>query len=245
VLCGVNHHIFVCVLKSPFTATHPHIAPFPPNPTPIIKLQTHPVIHLDQEKRLNSVLAKLQAETQQGSVIALQEVSRTWAGHLHVFFAKAGYHFVHSGYGRPSSGYMGVGLAWPLATLEASTIEISRLAEAKSWVPTPPPSALSQLLRPLKKILGRGGGRGGGSPPSPEDILNAAKDRSNAVIIARLKSKGGQGEGDLDFWIGCYHMPCEFRRPPIMTVHAALLVQRLQQLAGSQPHIVTVSDTQR
>ncbi len=34
--------------------------------------------------------------------------------------------------------------------------------------------------------------------------------------------------------------PCEFRRPPIMTVHAALLVQRIQALAGGSPHIVTV-----
>lgn len=34
--------------------------------------------------------------------------------------------------------------------------------------------------------------------------------------------------------------PCEFRRPPIMTVHAALLVQRIQALAGDSPLIVAV-----
>jgi hypothetical protein len=34
--------------------------------------------------------------------------------------------------------------------------------------------------------------------------------------------------------------PCEFRRPPIMTVHAALLVQRIQALAAGSPHVVTV-----
>ena len=35
--------------------------------------------------------------------------------------------------------------------------------------------------------------------------------------------------------------PCEFRHPPIMTVHAALLAQRIQALANDGPHIITVS----
>lgn len=36
-----------------------------------------------------------------------------------------------AGYGRPASGYMGVGLAWPTQNLEALSVEISRLADAK------------------------------------------------------------------------------------------------------------------
>lgn len=62
---------------------------YPPTP------QLHPPIHLEERQRLDKVMAKLRAETAQGSVIALQEVSRGWAGHLHTFFARAGYHFVH------------------------------------------------------------------------------------------------------------------------------------------------------
>lgn len=57
--------------------------------------QLHPPALLEERPRLDKVLAKLRAETAQGSVIALQEVSRGWAGHLHTFFARAGYHFVH------------------------------------------------------------------------------------------------------------------------------------------------------
>lgn len=41
-------------------------------------------------------------------------------------------------------------------------------------------------------------------------------------------------------WNGYNNRPCEFRRPHIMTVHAALLVQRVQALAAGSPHIVTV-----
>lgn len=142
-------------------------------------------MHLEERPRLDKVLAKLKAETAQGSVIALQEVTRGWAGHLHTFFARAGYHFVHcellalaffggegkwnklpslhemertalasqdshrlhqstctapwpkppfnpAGYSRPASGYMGIGLAWPTADVEAVSVEISRLADAKA-----------------------------------------------------------------------------------------------------------------
>ncbi len=204
-------------------------------------LPAHPVVHLDEKQRLAKVLAKLQAEIDKGAVIALQEVSRGWAGHFHELFAKAGYHFVHSGYSRPSSGYMGVGLAWPQSSFEATAIEISRLADTKPWPPSPPPKPLSQLLRPLKRIFRRAGF---GGRSKDEDVMASAKDRSNVVIIAQLKSKAGSSNGQkpLDFFIGCYHMPCEFRRPAIMTVHAALLVQRLQALAQGKPHIVTVCD---
>lgn len=204
---------------------------------PALIQQAHPAVHLDEQERLQKILTKLEAETAQGAVIALQEVSRAWAGHFHVFFARAGYHFVHSGYGRPSSGFMGVGLAWPHNTLEAATIDISRLADAKPWPAPPPPGTLTsvsrRILKPFRRLFnmrGRGNGK-------DEDVMATARDRSNAVIIAQLRSKGPEG---LDFFIACYHMPCEFRRPPIMTVHAALLVQRMQALAKGKPHIVMV-----
>lgn len=204
-------------------------------------------MHLDEQERLQKILTKLEAEIAQGSVIALQEVSRAWAGHMHVFFARAGYHFVHSGYGRPSSGFMGVGLAWPQSTFEAATIDISRLADAKPWPAPPPPGTLTsvsrRLLKPFRRLFGiRGRGNG-----KDEDVMATARDRSNAVIIAQLRSKApvaGDGQG-LDFFIACYHMPCEFRRPAIMTVHAALLVQKMQALAKGTPHIVTVSVFQK
>lgn len=61
----------------------------------LLHSQLHPPVHLEEKQRLEKVLAKLRTETQQGSVIALQEVSRGWAGQLHTFFARAGYHFVH------------------------------------------------------------------------------------------------------------------------------------------------------
>jgi len=206
-----------------------------------ISFQAHPSIYLNEQERLEKILEKLEPEIAQGAVIALQEVSRAWAGHLHVFFSRAGYHFVHSEYGRPSSGFMGVGLAWPQSTLEAVDIEISRLADAKPWPAAPSPGPLSsfshRLFRPFRKIWGLQAGR-------EEDVLASARDRSNVVIVANLRSKQASPQ-DMDFFVACYHMPCEFRRPSIMTVHAALLVQRMQALAGSKPHIVAVSSIGR
>ncbi len=44
-----------------------------------------------------------------------QEVSAKWAGGLHAYFARSGYHLVHASYGGRLDGYMGVALAFPLS----------------------------------------------------------------------------------------------------------------------------------
>jgi exonuclease III len=46
----------------------------------------------------------LDAEISKKAVICLQEVSTLWAGALHAYFAKAGYHFVTGLYGKRFNG---------------------------------------------------------------------------------------------------------------------------------------------
>ena len=55
--------------------------------------------------RLERLTRKLAAEVSAEAVICLQEVSLSWAGPLHAFFASRGYHFVFSSYGRKKNGY--------------------------------------------------------------------------------------------------------------------------------------------
>ena len=50
------------------------------------------------------MLAKLDNETAQDSVICLQEVSTAWAGKMHVFFEQRGYTFVTANYGNFRNG---------------------------------------------------------------------------------------------------------------------------------------------
>ena len=48
-----------------------------------------------------------------GAVICLQEVSQSWAGPLHVYFAERGYSLIADLYGKPFNNYMGVAVAYP------------------------------------------------------------------------------------------------------------------------------------
>ena len=79
--------------------------------------------------RLARITEKLGPECDANAVICLQEVSRTWAGPLHTFFAARDYHFVPALYGSPFSDYMGVALAWPRGQYRARTIDMTRLSE--------------------------------------------------------------------------------------------------------------------
>jgi hypothetical protein len=49
--------------------------------------------NLDADTRLARVMEKLDAECARGAVIGLQEVSMSWSGRLHAYFAKRGYAF--------------------------------------------------------------------------------------------------------------------------------------------------------
>ena len=48
------------------------------------------------------------------NMMASQEVSTSWAGPLHTFFASHNYHLITGLYGDKNSGYMGVALALPV-----------------------------------------------------------------------------------------------------------------------------------
>lgn len=45
-------------------------------------------------------------------------------------------------------------------------------------------------------------------------------------------------KGGMSFWVSTYHMPCAFRSPLVMTMHAALVTQAIQKLAGDRPYIL-------
>jgi endonuclease/exonuclease/phosphatase family metal-dependent hydrolase len=203
--------------------------------------------------RLPRVLAKLRAETRARSVIALQEISMDWTGELHSFFAAEGYHFVTALYGRFFNGYMGVGLAWPLADYECADVAIKRIADTRSW-PRAPPQASGSLVTRLLSLPGLMVGTpvraftesltwllagsapakhappfGGGIVGSP---LNVARDRQNQAIAAMLVPRAGGAP----FVVACYHMPCMFKTVAdrqVMLIHASLYAQWAQKFAAT------------
>jgi len=198
--------------------------------------------NLKSTNRLQKIFTKLDAECSANSVICLQEVSRSWAGKMHVFFEERNYQFVTGLYGHGFNGYMGVALAYPMDSFKGVKIDIDRLADCGNFPQNPDRKkkkaektvvgrifdfAMGFIKAPVKLITGGGGQKG---KWDSEDPWAVSEKRSNILISARLEPKAGGKE----FLVSTYHMPCAFRTPQIMMIHSALAVKRCRELANGK-----------
>jgi mRNA deadenylase 3'-5' endonuclease subunit Ccr4 len=202
---------------------------------------TYPPAHLDASSRLTAVFNKLEHEMKQeaNTVLCLQEVSYDWAGSLHTFFASRGYHCVAGQYGKKFNGYMGVVLAWPVETLEAVHVDISRLADQREggWPARNEPSALERLWNSVNALVDSSRKFAGLPVEEVIDHWNMSERRFNVLVTAVLREK----ESGRQFCIGNYHMPCAYYAPMVMTIHADLAARHVQKLAqehGVVPHVL-------
>jgi 2',5'-phosphodiesterase len=196
---------------------------------------------LEPNARLERIKAKLQPEIQKHSVLCLQEVSILWVGLLHVWLQTRGYVFIATTYGNRFNGYMGVGIAYPLAQYEPLAVSIQGIAETKKWGYRPGPSGLAAFrssltsmlkLLPWSKPLTRslGGGRGDGQPA---DAYQLAKGKWNQMVFVKLRNR----MSSKPFCVATYHMPCVFKVPATMALHTALACQHLHKLAAGDPYV--------
>jgi len=146
-------------------------------------------------------------------IVCLQEVSYDWAGAFSTFFANKGYHLVTCNYGKKSSGYMGVCLAWPTVQFEAVHVDISRLSDTRNeWPIEPELNPIARVWTGVQSIM---------QPPLRKlgliqetiDHWSMSERRFNALITATLKER----ESGRVFAIGNYHMPCAFYAPMVMS----------------------------
>lgn len=180
-------------------------------------------------------------------IFCLQEVSHDWVGPLHTFFANRGFHMVTALYGRKFNGYMGIATAYPMNQFETLNVDIHRLSDKREggW-PRPPliskdessiskrlKSVLSTLSQKLIPPILRTIVSSNNSNREDQNPWERSEYRSNKFVAIRLlrKSDGEEYDDSKPFWIGNYHMPCAFREPAVMTIHAEMVAHRIQQLA--------------
>mmetsp|Transcript_90 Transcript_90/g.188 ORF Transcript_90/g.188 Transcript_90/m.188 type:complete len:396 (-) Transcript_90:111-1298(-) len=204
------------------------------------------------EKRLPLILKQLEEDLKSLSVVCLQEVSVTWVGELHSFFAKHDYHYIHTLYGGKFSGYMGVGIAFPRQKYELLACEISRIADTKPWPRAPRPSSYEELKSYISGyvrnmfdpaiIVGQKLGlirrkrkRHNGSEPLNMQVTNTASKRWNQSIMIRLCRRDDKA---VRLCVATYHMPCTVQLKPVMTLHMGLLLQKVQRFAGQEPLVI-------
>ena len=178
--------------------------------------------NLDATTRLSRVQEKLRNEVKKRSIIGLQEVSMTWSGPLHAFFAKHGYHVVSHLYGKPFNNYMGVVLAVPLDTYELSRVDVQRLSDCAEW-PSKPKSLEEErgvvkryVVDPIVRMWRAA--RNARPQYPPQDDWELARGRFNSIVYANVTHK----KSGVSLGVSTYHMPCMFRNPKVMTLHSAL-----------------------
>lgn len=183
--------------------------------------------HLKPELRLKKLINKLTPELAKKTIICLQEISLLWAGELHRFFAKNNYYLITGLYGKSNNGYMGVAVAYPLDQYEILEVKIERLSDSRNWKNLRQGEVkyrkflqnISNLLK-LKKNL-----------KHPQDY---AQTRFNQFVFLKLKDRHSQEI----FCVANYHMPCMFFVPQVMTIHVAMIAQKVQELAQEYQFIL-------
>jgi exonuclease III len=185
--------------------------------------------------RLQRLLAKLETETAQDSVICLQEVSLAWNGVLFAFFTQRGYAWTTHLYGHGGNGYMGVGVAWRTARLACEDVTLTRIADSLPRQRRPaPPKGLSLLRARAAALLTRVSSLLVTPSKKAEDEWASSRSKFNALAFARLRDvKTGAA-----FCVASYHMPCAYYAPKVMTIHVALAAQKAQELAAGSPLVL-------
>lgn len=196
--------------------------------------------NLNATTRLKRVLTKLEAPVASRSIICLQEVSLSWSGPLHTFFADRGFHLLLASHGSYLNGYMGEGLAFPLDLFEPVDLRIERLTDLMDWPQEVKSEGPTAAFDTFLKRLGKAWSALRGDP-EPRKTRNArepwnhARGRLNRFVFARLRSRTNGAK----ICVGTYHMPCIYWSPPVMLIHSALLVRSFQRLCGSDNGVLT------
>ena len=182
--------------------------------------------NLLSETRLQRVKEKLTVECERDAIIGLQEVSMTWSGPLHQFFASHGYHCVMHLYGKQFNNYMGVLLAVPMRKYDLKRADVRRLSDAAKWPRKPkdpePGFVRKFVVNPLVRVW-----RAARDVKyyEAQDDWELAKGRFNSIVYANCVDK----ETVVSFGVSTYHMPCMFRNPKVMTLHYALAATYTQR----------------
>lgn len=205
---------------------------------------------LDPKTRLKRVLEKLKPMVQRGAIICLQETSMDWTSFLHAFFQRRGYYFVHSLYGKPFNGYMGVGIAFPSSRYDLGAVSIQRVSDVKAWVQSEqlgsssPRSGNQKLLdvagyfaSPLLfQRLGVDQNEGDDEQEQlAVDPWEYSRTRQNTMVSLKLRPRRGENK---PFVVSTYHMPCAYWAPKVMVIHAALAAQCALRFARDEPLVL-------
>lgn len=197
-------------------------------------------IDLNPDRRLQNLCAKLQREMKNDTVdgcviICLQEVCQDWANYLIAWFENFGYHFVYRLYGPAKSGYMGVGVAYQRAAFGLIDCSVARVADSVTGIVSTACAATEScaaVARPMSctdlpgwlfncatNFSLFGSAANAHEPQEANDLLKYIYRKYQCMVLLQLECR----RSNRRFYVATCHMPCDWRKPNVMMLHALVL----------------------
>lgn len=173
-------------------------------------------MEVTNEQRLQVLVKQITHFISQRVIFCLQECGYTEMALIHPLFAMNGYYAVCSHYStKPERDGFGVVIAFPIADYEM--LDYGR---------TEPKMRIIQPLNvPEEEFTKAVGERNSpSSKSSPDNLYKECSTYDNTLLWVKLKEKTNTAG---PFLVYCWHMPCKFYWPAIMTLFAEALLKSL------------------
>lgn len=198
--------------------------------------------YLDENYRLSLLYNQFNSFIENGSIIALQEVSKRWSDKFMVFFTAHDYGFYWAKGEDSRSEYMGPAIAWPLSLIFLEDLESFKVSSL--IIPPDTPKEVlttSQVSKSptwkdwiVNKMMNYFFGSTIEDKPTPVvDERDMACKKKNEAVIAKFRTFL-----DYNFTVVNYHMPCAFNYPTVMRLHTEALITLTKSRAGNDPVIL-------
>ncbi|UJR20454.1 hypothetical protein I4U23_023583 [Adineta vaga] len=184
---------------------------------------------LKTDYRWNLITSQLEQEinNHENTIICLQELSQSIISKFQEFFHQLNYTFYYDLYGEIYNNYMGVGIAVP-ASIEIdhmSMIKIGDHIRSMSKFRETQSSIFSWTSSWYNSMIDK-------FTQQSSDPWETAMCRSNTLICLRVTIDGKS------LCIGVYHMPCLYKIPDVMIIHASAVKDLMFQLADGRDFIL-------
>ncbi|CAF3468567.1 unnamed protein product [Rotaria socialis] len=185
--------------------------------------------YLQIDHQWNLIQSHLEQEIMQNenTIICLQELTLTILPKFELFFRRMNYTFFHNLYGERRKDYMGVGMAIPYS-IQLNSISIikigdhirsmSKAFEKQTNLFTWKWDFYQLVKSKLIEVV--------------SDSWETAMNRTNTLICVQITIN------NKSIYIGTYHMPCLYKEPDVMLIHASMVKDLMFQLAGGQDFIL-------
>ncbi|CAF1049041.1 unnamed protein product [Adineta steineri] len=185
--------------------------------------------HLKTDYRWNLIQSQLKQEiiNHGNTIICLQELSLPLLSKFELFFRELNYKFSHNLYGQQYNDYMGVGIAVPMS-IHVNNISmiivgdhIKKMCKSREQ----PSNIFSWIWNWYEWIKGK-------NKLYISDPWETAMLRSNVLICLQIMIDGRS------LFIGTYHMPCLYKEPDVMAIHASVVKDLMYEQAAGQDFIL-------